>query len=143
MTGDRCLLDAGLRFVNDYLLTSFGPEADKKPLMSGHPGPEMMLVELYRETNDPRYLQLAEYLLRGDKRIPVTRQQATCTFSGVPFTGRKVMEGHAVRAVYACCGAADYALETGDPEYMSALRTPVDRHDRASDVRYRRYCSHG
>ena len=123
VTGDRTLLDAGLRFVNDYVLTSFGPEADKKPLMSGHPGPEMMLVELYRETNDPRYLKLAEYLLRGDKRIPVTRQQATYTFAGVPFTGRKVMEGHAVRAVYACCGAADYALETGDPDYVSALRT--------------------
>jgi DUF1680 family protein len=121
VTGDRRLLDAGLRFVNDYVLASFGPEAVKKPLISGHPGPEMMLAELYRETGDERYLKLTEYLLHGDSRIPLRHDQATYLFAGIPFTGRKVMEGHAVRAVYACCGAADYAIETGDAKYTHTL----------------------
>jgi DUF1680 family protein len=121
VTGNRTLLEVGLRFVDDYLLASFGPEPDKLPLMSGHPGPEMMLVELYRETGDSRYLRLAGYLLQGDRRITVRPDQAIYTFAGKPFTSRTVMEGHAVRAVYACCGAADYALETGDPDYIKTL----------------------
>ena len=120
VTGDSALLDAGLNFVNGYVLARFGP--DKLPLMSGHPGSEMMLVELYRETRDTKYLELAAYLLQGDQRIPVRADQASYTFSGRPFSDRKVMEGHAVRAVYACCGAADYAIESGDPAYLSALK---------------------
>ena len=122
VTGDRTLLDAGLRFVDRYLLTRFGPDPDKAPLMSGHAGPEMMLVELYRETGEVRYLKLAGYLLQGDDRIPVRPDQASYTFAGCPFTGRTVMEGHAVCAAYACCGAADYAIETGNPEYIKTLR---------------------
>lgn len=121
VTGDRTLLDAGLRFVNGYVLAGFGPEPEKLPLMSGHPGPEMMLVELYRETADPKYLALAEYLLKGDDRIAVRAEQASYTFAGRPFTDRTAMEGHAVRAVYACCGAADFAAESGDPKYLRAL----------------------
>jgi len=45
-TGDQTLLNSGVRFVNDFLLTSYGPTADKQPLMSGHPEMEMALVEL-------------------------------------------------------------------------------------------------
>src|SRR2546430_5201862 len=47
-TGDRALLDAGIRFVNEFLLPNFGAGADKKPLFSGHPEIELALVELYR-----------------------------------------------------------------------------------------------
>ncbi len=43
-TGDRTLLDAGIRFVNEFLLPSFGSGADKKPLFSGHPEMELALV---------------------------------------------------------------------------------------------------
>ena len=42
-------------------------------------------------------------------------------FCGVPFTSRTKLEGHAVRAMYACCGATDYYLETGDPAYWKTL----------------------
>jgi len=49
-TGERTLLDAGIRFVDDFLLPTYGPGADKKPLFSGHPEMEMALVELYRMT---------------------------------------------------------------------------------------------
>ena len=44
-------------------------------------------------------------------------------FSGTPFTARTKLEGHAVRAMYACCGATDYYLETGDPAYWKTLTT--------------------
>ena len=45
---------------------------------------------------------------------------------GIPFTTRTKLEGHAVRAMYACCGATDYYLETGDPAYWKALNTLWD-----------------
>ncbi len=67
-TGDRKLLDAGIRFVNDFLIPNYGP-APKKPIVSGHPEIEMGLIELYRITGDKRQLDLAGYILQGDTRI--------------------------------------------------------------------------
>src|SRR5258708_13576466 len=122
-TADRALLDAGIRFVNNFLLPTFGPGTDKKPLFSGHPEMELALVELYRMTGDKRQLQLAEYLLRGDARIPLKPENYVYHFCGKPFTSRTKLEGHAVRAMYACCGATDYYLETGDETYYKTLNT--------------------
>jgi DUF1680 family protein len=121
-TGDRTLLNAGIRFVNDFLLPNFGPGADKKPLYSGHPEMELALVELYRMTGDRRQLDLAGYLLAGDSRINAQPPwDNVYHFCGTPFTSRAHLEGHAVRAMYACCGATDYYLETGDPAYWKTL----------------------
>ncbi len=44
-------------------------------------------------------------------------------FCGKPFTSRTHLEGHAVRAMYACCGATDYYMETGDQSYWKTLNT--------------------
>src|SRR6266446_6978445 len=120
-TGDRTLLDAGIRFVDDYLLASFGPGTDKQPLFSGHPEIELALIELYRTTGDQRHLELAGYILQGDDRIKVPRHAYVYHFCGIPFTSRTHMEGHAVRAMYACCGATDYYMETGDQKYWKTL----------------------
>jgi DUF1680 family protein len=120
-TGDRTLLDAGIRFVNQFLLPNFGPSADKKPLFSGHPEMELALVELYRLTGDQRHLELARYLLAGDSRMQFKPENYVYHFCGIPFTSRTHLEGHAVRAMYACCGATDYYLETGDQTYWKTL----------------------
>jgi DUF1680 family protein len=120
-TGDRTLLDASIRFVDGYLLPSFGPAAEKKPIFSGHPEIEMALVELYRTMGDKRHLELAGYILQGDDRIKVQKHGYVYHFCGIPFTSRTHLEGHAVRAMYACCGATDYYLETGDPAYWKTL----------------------
>jgi uncharacterized protein len=120
-TGDRTLLDTSIRFVDGYLLTNFGPGADKKPIFSGHPEIELALIELYRTTGDKRYLELAGYILQGDDRIKVPQEGYVYHFCGIPFTSRTHLEGHAVRAMYACCGATDYYLETGDESYLKTL----------------------
>lgn len=119
-TGDRKLLDAGMRFVDDFLIPNYGPPP-KKPIVSGHPEIEMALIELYRITGDKRQLDLAGYILQGDSRIELPERRTIYMFSGTPFTARTKMEGHAVRAMYACCGATDYYLETGDPTYWQTL----------------------
>ena len=120
-TGDRTLLDASIRFVDNYLLSNFGPGADKKPIFSGHPEIELALIELYRTTGDKRYLTLAGYILQGDDRIKFNPDAYVYHFCGKPFTSRTHLEGHAVRAMYACCGATDYYIETGDESYLKTL----------------------
>ncbi|MBI3698087.1 MAG: glycoside hydrolase family 127 protein [Acidobacteria bacterium] len=121
-TGDRKLLDSGIRFAN-YLAGNFGPQ--KQPALTGHPELEMALVELYRTTGDKRYLDFAGYLLSGveRERLKLQDSQLRYMFSGKPFTSRTQLEGHAVRAMYACSGAADYFLDSGDPAYRKTLET--------------------
>ncbi len=117
-TGGTKLLDAGRRYA-DFLIEGYGP--GKKPLLAGHPEIEMSLIELYRTTGDRRYLDLAGYILNGDPRIVRRPDRVVYTFSGIPFTQRTKLQGHAVRAMYASCGATDYYLETGDQKYWQTL----------------------
>ncbi|MFZ0689038.1 MAG: beta-L-arabinofuranosidase domain-containing protein [Acidobacteriaceae bacterium] len=120
-TGDRTLMDAGMRYVDGVILPNFGPEADKKPIVSGHPEIEMALIELYRTTGERKYVELAGYILQGDPRAELKPWEIVYMNCGVPFTTKTKLQGHAVRAMYACCGATDYYMETGDPAYWKTL----------------------
>ncbi len=121
-TGSTSLMNIGERFAS-YLAADFGP--DKRPLLTGHPELEMALVELYRTTGEAKYLHLAGYLLSGVEtaRLHLTPSQTTYLFSGLPFTSRTSLVGHAVRAMYASSGATDYYAETGDQAYGKTLET--------------------
>jgi DUF1680 family protein len=121
-TGDPALLEAGIRFVDNFLLPNYGPGPNQKPIVAGHPEIEMSLIELYRTTGNHRYVDLAGYILQGDTREPLTPRQVSYMFCGVPFASRTRLEGHAVRAMYACSGATDYYIETGDPKYLKTLQ---------------------
>lgn len=123
--GDGRLLEIGRRMA-DYILREFGP--GKRPIFEGHPEIELALVELYRETGERKYLDLAGYFLGGDPRNEpnVPAREYVYLFTVKPFTSRTIMEGHAVRAAYACSGAADYYLETGDEAYARTLKTLWD-----------------
>ena len=120
-TGNRNLLDASIRFAN-YIVDNFGP-APKRPFVTGHPELEMALVELYRTTGDPRYLDFTRYLFSGTERdrLKLKDSDVKYTFSGRSFVSRTEFEGHAVRALYAASGAADYFTESGDPAFKRAL----------------------
>lgn len=119
-TGKRNLLDIGVRFA-DFMVENFGPQ--KRPALTGHPELEMAMVELYRTTGDRRYLDFAGYLLSGveRERLKLRDSDLRYMFSGKPFTSRTQFEGHAVRAMYAASGAADYQAETKDPAYAETL----------------------
>jgi DUF1680 family protein len=122
-TGDPTLMQAGQKFVHGYILPNFGPEADKKPIVSGHPEIEMALIELSRTTGERKYVELAGYILQGDPRADLTPREIVYMNCGVPFTTKTRLQGHAVRAMYACCGATDYYIETGDAAYRKTLET--------------------
>jgi DUF1680 family protein len=119
-TGERKLLDVGIRMI-EYLIKNFGP--GKQPIYEGHPEMELASIELYRTTGDRRYLNFAGYLLGGDERnrAQLRPSDVIYLFTAVPFTSRTKLEGHAVRAMYACSGATDYYLETGEESYRQTL----------------------
>ncbi|WP_329310920.1 glycoside hydrolase family 127 protein [Streptomyces sp. NBC_01262] len=130
-TGREDLLTVARRFA-DHIDDTFGPG---KPVdgICGHPEIETALVELYRETAEPRYLDLAGYfvdrrghgLLRdgppklGDAHA-VPPSSAYCQ-DHVPVREAETVTGHVVRQLYLLAGAADVAAETGDPYLRAAL----------------------
>ena len=120
-TGDATLMNAGIKFVDQFVIPNYGPGPNQKPIISGHPEIEMALIELYRTTGKRQYVDLAGYILHGDERATLEPRAIVYMFCGIPFTNRTKLEGHAVRAMYACCGATDYYLETGDPAYWKTL----------------------
>lgn len=124
-TGDTALLDVAVRFA-DHLADTFGP--DRRHDVDGHPVIEMALVELHRETGDPRHLELARYFVdaRGHGLIAAYGKEPTYFSDRVPVREATTVEGHAVRAVYLAAGAADVAAELGDADLLRALATQFD-----------------
>ena len=127
VTGKTTLLDVAVRLA-DHICARFGPEAEGKHFgTDGHPEVEMALVELYRVTHNEKYLNQARYFIavRGSGRLgkPFGSQNSAYHQDRVPFSELTRLEGHAVRAVYLNCGAADVIAETDDP----AIRTALDR----------------
>ena len=114
--GDDRLFNISVRFA-DHICRTFGP--GKIQGVPGHPEIEMALVELYRETGESRYLELASYFVeaRGSGLIGGLEYHQ----DHKPFRELERLTGHAVRALYFCAGAADLYLESGDAELREAL----------------------
>jgi DUF1680 family protein len=120
-TGDRGLIDVAVRLA-DHLAETFGE--DRRHDVDGHPVVEMALVELYRETGESKYLDLARYFVdaRGHGLMAGYGAEPTYFSDRLSVREQTTVEGHAVRAVYLAAGAADVAVELGDDELLRALQ---------------------
>ena len=126
-TGERALLDVALKLA-DHLDATFGDGEGQLRDVDGHPVVEMGLVELFRETGERRYLELASWMVeaRGTGIIEGHGKDSTYFSDRVRVREATTVEGHAVRAVYLTAGAADVAVETGDAELLAALGRQFD-----------------
>lgn len=118
-TGRDRLLDVARRFA-DHIDGLFGPPGSGRPIdgVDGHPEVETALVELYRETGERRYLELAGYFVGGYGR-GLLGGEAYCQ-DRVPVRQARNVEGHAVRQLYLLAAVADLAAETGEAELRAA-----------------------
>jgi len=116
-TGKRDFLDIAIK-ATDYLYHFYktaSPELARNAICPSH---YMGVVEMYRTTHNPRYLELAENLIniRGLMKNGEDQNQ-----DRIPFRQQTKAMGHAVRANYLYAGAADIYAETGDTTLLHAL----------------------
>lgn len=136
-TGKDRLLKV-MRRMADHIMGVIGPEEGKLHGFPGHEEIELALCKLYDVTDETKYLHLAEYFIseRGrepnffvqeQKRLGRDYQNAGAFGFAygqhhLPLKDQETLEGHAVRALYLLCGAADVALRTGDETLKEACR---------------------
>jgi uncharacterized protein len=127
-TGKTTLLNVAIKAANylDNFYKRSSPELARNAICPSH---YMGVVELYRTTKDPKYLELAKNLIniRGLVDNGTDDNQ-----DRIPFRQQKVAMGHAVRANYLYAGVADVYAETGDTSLLNCL-DPIWR-----DVVYRK-----
>jgi DUF1680 family protein len=118
VTGEDKLLNVARRFA-DLLYRLFGPEG--RWGTCGHPEAEMALIELYRETGERRYLQLASRMVDARGQKPPVLDGSIYLLDHAPFREQREAVGHAVRALYLYAGATDLYMETGEPALLETL----------------------
>lgn len=93
------------------------------------PSHYMGIVEMYRTTKNPKYLDLANNLIdiRGTTNDGTDDNQ-----DRIPFRQQTTAMGHAVRANYLYAGVADLYAETGEKKLLDNLESIWD------DVTYRK-----
>lgn len=116
-TGKRTLLNIAIKAA-DYLDNFYkrsSPELARNAICPSH---YMGVIELYRTTKDPKYLQLAINLIniRG-----LVAEGTDDNQDRVPFRQQKTAMGHAVRGNYLYAGVADVYAETGDTSLLNCL----------------------
>lgn len=116
-TGKRTFLDVAIRAA-DYLAAYYRQDPVTLARSAICPAHYMGLVELYRTTHNPAYLQLANHLIRLHGAVGGGTEQNQ---DRIPFLEQTTAVGHAVRANYLYAGAADVYAETGDDSIWHAL----------------------
>jgi DUF1680 family protein len=116
-TGKTSLLDIAKR-ATDYLYATYKSSPRTLANNAICPSHYMGVMEMYRTTGDPRYLELAKGLIdiRGMVEGGTDDNQ-----DRIPFRRQTEAVGHAVRANYLYCGAADVYAETGDASLLRPL----------------------
>lgn len=116
-TGKRTLLDAAVKAA-DFLCGFYETASAELARNAICPSHYMGVVEMYRVTGNPRYLELAKNLIniRGLVENGTDDNQ-----DRIPFRDQYNAMGHAVRANYLYAGVADLYAETGEEQLMKNL----------------------
>jgi uncharacterized protein len=106
------------RQAADFLYATFHDAPPEVARSSVCPSHYMGIVELYRATRDPHYLELANkfFTLRSEIKDGGDDNQ-----DRIPFGQQTNAVGHAVRANYLYAGAADLFMETGEQTLWTPL----------------------
>ncbi|MDR3117895.1 MAG: glycoside hydrolase family 127 protein [Mediterranea sp.] len=123
-TGKRVLLDAAIR-ATDFLCRFYETASAELARNAICPSHYMGVVEMYRITRNPRYIELARNLIniRGMVENGTDDNQ-----DRIPFRDQKQAMGHAVRANYLYAGVADVYAETGETllkENLESIRQDI------------------
>ncbi|MFN3148857.1 glycoside hydrolase family 127 protein [Bremerella sp.] len=102
----------------DFLDEAFRNPTPQQATHAICPSHYMGLVDLYRATNERRYLNLAERLIRMRDQIV---DGGDDNQDRVPLGRQTEAVGHSVRATYLYAGIADLYAETGDEELWKPL----------------------
>ena len=121
-TGKTTLFDAAVK-ATDFLCNFYETASAELARNAICPSHYMGVVEMYRETGNPRYLDLANNLIniRGLVENGTDDNQ-----DRIPFRDQYNAMGHAVRANYLYAGVADLFAETGEEQLMKNLTSIWD-----------------
>ena len=117
VTGKTNFLQIAINLGN-YLYDIFQPRPPELAHFGFNPSNIMGAADLYRETGEQKYLELAQIFveMRGSQPGGSDQNQAY-----IPLREETRAVGHGVTAGYLYCGAADVYAETGDSAILEAL----------------------
>ncbi|WP_206107781.1 glycoside hydrolase family 127 protein [Paludisphaera rhizosphaerae] len=116
-TGKSNLLAVAVK-AGDYLVSVSKVRTRELARNAVCPAHYMGIVELYRTTRDPRYLELARALIDARDLVEGGTDDNQ---DRIPFRRQTKAAGHAARANYLYAGAADVLVETGDASLLTPL----------------------
>jgi DUF1680 family protein len=116
-TGKTTLFNVAIK-ATDFLCHFYETASAELARNAICPSHYMGVVEMYRETKNPRYLELSKNLIniRGMVENGTDDNQ-----DRIPFRKQYQAMGHAVRANYLYAGVADVYAETGEEQLMKNL----------------------
>ncbi|QQY83297.1 glycoside hydrolase family 127 protein [Tamlana sp. s12] len=127
VTGQRNFLDLAIKHA-DLMYTIFMPDTKHYGRFGFNQTQIMGLVELYRVTQDERYLNLAEKFINNRGKYEIKHDSTTVGYpigdmvqERTPLRISEEAVGHAVLALYYYAGAADVYAETGETALIEAL----------------------
>lgn len=116
-TGKTTLFDCAIK-ATDFLVNFYETASAELARCAICPSHYMGVVEMWRETGNPRYLELAQQFIQIRSLV---KNGTDDNQDRDPFETQYVAMGHAVRSTYLYAGVADIIAETGNEQYMKNL----------------------
>ena len=116
-TGKTTLFDCAVR-ATDFLVNFYETASAELARCAICPSHYMGVVEMWRATGNPRYLELAQQLIAIRSLV---RNGTDDNQDRDPFETQYTAMGHAVRSTYLYAGVADMCAETGNEQWMRNL----------------------